>query len=172
MKLKNLDPQGARVPRVPLDPPLHLILGGNLYEPFKEKYHFFFTLEIHNQITQRINISLRFIWDSELEFIKSSIDTRSSGRSRISPRRGRQLPRGGANIRFWQIFPKNAWNWKNLGPGGGCPSCPPLDPPLRSVVFRLFKCGAYYCTTFKSCAMSLQFPCFHFHAVFDKNYAK
>ena len=38
-----------------------------------------------------------------------------SGGSRISPRRGRQLP-GGANIRFCHIFPKTAWNWKNLGP--------------------------------------------------------
>ena len=41
-----------------------------------------------------------------------------SGGSRISPRRGRQLPRGDANIRFCHIFPKTAWNWKNLGPGG------------------------------------------------------
>ena len=32
----------------------------------------------------------------------------SSGGSRISPRRVRQLPRGGANIRFCQIFPKTA----------------------------------------------------------------
>ena len=31
----------------------------------------------------------------------------SNGRSRISPRRGRQLP-GGANIRFCQNFPKTA----------------------------------------------------------------
>ena len=42
-----------------------------------------------------------------------------SGGSRISPRRGRQLSRGGANIRFCQIFPKTAWNWKNLDPQGG-----------------------------------------------------
>ena len=33
-----------------------------------------------------------------------------SGGSRISPRRGRQLPRGCANIRFCQISPKTAWN--------------------------------------------------------------
>ena len=31
-----------------------------------------------------------------------------SGGSRISPGGGRQLPRGGANIRFCQIFPKTA----------------------------------------------------------------
>ena len=43
----------------------------------------------------------------------------TSGGSRISPRRGRQLSRGGANIRFCQIFPKTAWNWKNLDPQGG-----------------------------------------------------
>ena len=49
-----------------------------------------------------------------------------SGGSRISPRRGRQLPRGGANIRFRQIFPKTAWNWKNFNPrkGGGVPRAP------------------------------------------------
>ena len=55
----------------------------------------------------------------------------SSGGSRISPRRGRQLPRGGANIRFCQIFPKTAWNWKNLGPGGGVPCA-----PLRSATVK------------------------------------
>ena len=32
----------------------------------------------------------------------------TSGGSRISPRRGRQLPGGGANIRFCQNFPKTA----------------------------------------------------------------
>ena len=53
-----------------------------------------------------------------------------SGGSRISPRRRRQLPRGGANIRFWQIFPKTAWNWKNLDPQGVHVPRAPLDPPL------------------------------------------
>ena len=47
-----------------------------------------------------------------------------SGRSRNSPRRGRQLPGGGANIQFCHIFPKTAWNWKNLGPGGRIPRTP------------------------------------------------
>ena len=32
----------------------------------------------------------------------------TSGGSRISPRRGHQLPGGGANIRFCHIFPKTA----------------------------------------------------------------
>ena len=55
-----------------------------------------------------------------------------SGGSRISLRRGRQLPRGGANIRFCQIFPKTAWNWKNLDPrgGGARPKFYYVDPPL------------------------------------------
>ena len=39
-----------------------------------------------------------------------------SGGSRISLRRGRQLPRGAANIWFCQISQKTAWNWKNLDP--------------------------------------------------------
>ena len=51
-----------------------------------------------------------------------------SGGSRISLRRGRQLP-GGTNIWFCQIFPKTAWNWKNLDPGVAS-LMPPLDPPL------------------------------------------
>ena len=43
---------------------------------------------------------LSFVWDAErLRFV-------SSGGSRISPRWGRQLPRGGANIQFCHIFPK------------------------------------------------------------------
>ena len=53
------------------------------------------------------NFSDRWGWEVEYQI---------SGGSRISPRRGRQLPRGGANIRFCQIFPKTAWNWKNLAP--------------------------------------------------------
>ena len=32
---------------------------------------------------------------------------------------GANSPGGGANIRFCQIFPKTAWNWKNLDPQGG-----------------------------------------------------
>ena len=42
-------------------------------------------------------------------------------------------PRGGASIWFCQIFPKTAWNQKNLGPQGGGrarPLRPPLNPPL------------------------------------------
>ena len=55
-----------------------------------------------------------------------------SGGSRISPRRGRQLPGGGANIQFHQNFPKTAWNWKNLDPqeGGARPKFYYVDPPL------------------------------------------
>ena len=34
--------------------------------------------------------------------------------------------RGGANIRICQIFPKTAWNWKNLDPGRGGVPCAPL----------------------------------------------
>ena len=33
------------------------------------------------------------------------------------PEEGAPTPQGGANIRFCQIFPKTAWNWKNLDPG-------------------------------------------------------
>ena len=47
------------------------------------------------------------------------------------PEEGAPTPQGGANIWFRHIFPKTAWNWKNLGPrgGGGRAS---LMPPLRS----------------------------------------
>ena len=45
-----------------------------------------------------------------------------SGGSRISPRRGRQLPGGGG--RQHTILAKTAWNWKNLGPGERVPGAP------------------------------------------------
>ena len=63
-----------------------------------------------------------------------------SGGSRISPRRGLQFPRGGTNIRFCQIFPKTAWNWKNLGPpgGGARPLHPTLDPPMIFAISLMF----------------------------------
>ena len=78
-----------------------------------------------------------------IENVKIPIDHHTSGGSRISPRRGCQLPRGGANIRFCQIFPKTAWNWKNLDPRGGGGTCPKfyyVDPPLHTIlVFWLFQ---------------------------------
>ena len=47
-------------------------------------------------------------------------------RSRISRRRGRQLSRGGANIRFCQTFQKMEKISGTVGGGGGGA----LDPPL------------------------------------------
>ena len=47
--------------------------------------------------------------------------------------RGAKSP-GGADIRFCQIFPKTAWNWKNLDPQGGASVAPPLDTPLPMVL--------------------------------------
>ena len=49
------------------------------------------------------------------------------------PRGGSAYPPGGANIRFCQIFPKTAWNWKNLDRGAS-----PLDPPLLIGLQRKF----------------------------------
>ena len=57
--------------------------------------------------------------------------TQHSGRSRISPRRGQQLPRGVPTY----DFPKTAWNWKNLDPQGGArPNFYYVDPPLQHVM--------------------------------------
>ena len=53
------------------------------------------------------------------EIKKSSLSTMTSGGSRI-------VPRWGANIRFCQIFPKTAWNWKNLDPWGRAHPSRPL----------------------------------------------
>ena len=54
-----------------------------------------------------------------------------SGGSRISPRRGRQLPRGGANIRNCQISEKLHEIERIWTPGGArVPRAPPLDPPM------------------------------------------
>ena len=41
---------------------------------------------------------------------------------------GAKSPGGGANIRFCHIFPKTAWNWKNLDRERSL--APPLDPPM------------------------------------------
>ena len=67
------------------------------------------------------NFDKKSLHDFSNEFmglIKMNGHYKYSGGSRISPRWGRH-PRGGANIRFCQIFPKTVWNWNNLGPRGG-----------------------------------------------------
>ena len=65
-------------------------------------------------------------------------NTISSGGSRISPRRGRQLPGGAPTYDFAKISQKTAWKWKNLDPwGGGASLAPPLDPPLISYLIDL-----------------------------------
>ena len=48
---------------------------------------------------------------------------------------GCQLPRGGTNIRFCQIFPKTAWNRKNLGARGGRGA--PCASPKSATELRL-----------------------------------
>ena len=55
-----------------------------------------------------------------------------SGGSRISPRRGRQLPRGGAPTYDFANFPKNCMKLKEFGPPGGRarPKFYYVDPPL------------------------------------------
>ena len=44
---------------------------------------------------------------------------------------GANSPGGDANIRFYQILSKTAWNWKNLD--GGASLMAPLDPPLHTL---------------------------------------
>ena len=44
----------------------------------------------------------------------------NSGGSRISPR-GVQPSGGAATYDFAKLYPKTAWNWKNLDPGRGVP---------------------------------------------------
>ena len=60
----------------------------------------------------------------------------NSGGSRISPRRGRQLPGGGGRSHtILPYFPKNCMKLKEFGPRGGRASlAPPLDPPLDNVL--------------------------------------
>ena len=55
-----------------------------------------------------------------------------SGGSRISPRRGRQLPGGGGRQHTILLnFPKNCMKLKEFGPQlGGASVAPPLDPQL------------------------------------------
>ena len=55
----------------------------------------------------------------------------TSGGSRISPRRGRQLPRGGCQHTNFPKFPKNCMKLKEFGTRGRTSLAPPsLDPPL------------------------------------------
>ena len=71
------------------------------------------------------------IWTAKLGSIipvlKYNKDSQTSGGSRIFPRGGVNPP-GGAWTR--QIFPKTAWNRKNLDAQGG--ACVPHAPPPRS----------------------------------------
>ena len=71
------------------------------------------------------------------------------------PRGGAPTSRGGggANIRICQIFPKTAWNWKNLDPPGGGSLVP---PPIRH----------WYCISIKfllclECIYVNVFPALH-----------
>ena len=49
----------------------------------------------------------------------SDLSSTISGGSRFTRRGGANPPEGDINIRFCQIFPKTAWNWKNLDPRRG-----------------------------------------------------
>ena len=64
-----------------------------------------------------------------VKFCIESMATQTSGGSRISQRRGREL-QGGANLLllFGRFFPKTAWKWRNFGP---------LDPPLQTYTQRM-----------------------------------
>ena len=61
------------------------------------------------------------------------LNTQASGGSRISPRRGRQLP-GGAPTYDFAKFSQKLHEIKRIwAPGGGVPRAP-LDPPLQATV--------------------------------------
>ena len=52
------------------------------------------------------------------------------------PKEGAPTPRrGGANIRFCQIFPKTAWIERIWTPRGARVPCAPLDPPLAMLIY-------------------------------------
>ena len=71
---------------------------------------------INNIVTENMLYTSYTCYTKSLARIFKNI----SGGSRISPRRGRQLPGGGApTYDFAKNFPKTAWNLKNLDPGGG-----------------------------------------------------
>ena len=62
----------------------------------------------------------------------------ASGRSRISPRRGRQLPGGGHQHMILPYFSENYMKLKEFGPRGRGARVPhaPLDPPLNAYMFK------------------------------------
>ena len=84
-----------------------------------------------NLVLQQINLKDFFAGKTvQWSMFGGSEVTRAPLQRRIQdfPRgRGTPTPQGmGANIRFCQIFPKTAWNQKNLGVQRGCT---PLAPP-------------------------------------------
>ena len=91
--------------------------------------------------------------------------TEYSGGSKISPRRGHQLSRGGANTRFCQIFPKTAWKWKNLDPGA-CPSRPlrsataiQYNNTMRHKYSHIFGLNRIILRLFSKVVIELSFTC-------------
>ena len=81
----------------------------------------------------RVNVVLSFV--KKKKDICGAINDNVSGGSRISPRRGRQLPRGGLQHIIWPNFPKNCMKLKEFGPPGGGGGARPkfyyVDPPLN-----------------------------------------
>ena len=70
----------------------------------------------------------------QVDIVKTIIQ--NSGGSRISPRRGRQLPRGRQHTILTK-FPKKCMKLKEFGPPwGGASLAPPLDPPLQNGIKR------------------------------------
>ena len=68
-----------------------------------------------------------------VKLVPLSLMWKISGGSRISPRRGRQLPRGGRQHTILPNFPKNCMKLKEFGPpgGGARPKFYYVDPPLK-----------------------------------------
>ena len=62
--------------------------------------------------------------------IQPQITIYFSGGSKISPRRGRQLPGGAPTYDFVNICRKLHENEENLAARGRASPAPPLDPPL------------------------------------------
>ena len=91
----------------------------------------------HTKYFMQCFSSMPIVWSG----ISTILHTIYSGVSRISQRRGRQLSGGGGDTQFCQMFPKTAWNWKNLDAGRVHPTASSQICQWFTQSFRISKTG-------------------------------
>ena len=90
------------------------------------------------------------------------------------PEEGMPTVQGGANIRFCQIFPKTAWNWKNLDPQGGRVSKMLLSRSTTGYRYIRFYCERLFTILYQKCnkQSSSIFPVLWHHIMIHQKFVK